>query len=397
MNRRQMIRLAAGACAATGALTCRLLGQEAGSQVAQQPGTAADSRGPASARVSRPGSQPHPGAQPGQGEAGNKVVRTTLGLVIYCCGLRQAAEQRGNGSSDLFEPTRFLEHARCLGAGGVQVALGVKDAEYLRALREKCEQYGMFLEAIIAPPADAADMPRFEAQMRTAAQAGARAVRSVLIPGRRYERFASLDEFRQFEARAVRSLQLAAPVAERLRLPLAVENHKDHRLDERIALLRKISSPWVGACVDTGNNLALLDDPLEVVRGLAPWAVAVHLKDQAVAEDEEGFLLGDVPLGEGVLPLGAMVDVLRKARPDVRFCLELITRDALRVPCLTEGYWTTLRHVPGCDLARTLRLVRSRGRPMLLRVSSLSADEQVACEDDNLRRSLAWARRELGL
>jgi len=134
---------------------------------------------------------------------------------------------------------------------------------------------------------------------------------------------------------------------------------------------RQMLRATAGACVDTGNSLALLEDPLEMVRGLAPRAFAVHLKDQAVAEYEEGFLLGDIPLGEGILPLKTMVEVLRRARPGICFCLELITRDALKVPCLTEGYWATLGHVPARDLARALRLVRSRGRAELPRVSSL--------------------------
>ncbi len=397
MNRRQMIQAAAGACAASLGFARRLLAGQAGIAPGPQRAAPTHYANAAHSPAAAPDGKEHPGSQPGEGQPGQDSVKPALGLVIYCCGRRHAAEQRRQGSSDLFEPVRFLEHAHALGAGGAQVPLGVKDAAYLRGLRAKCEQYGMFLEAMIGPPAQAADLPRFEAQMRTAAQAGALAVRTVVMPGRRYERFASLDEFRQLEARALRSLELAAPVAEKLRLLLAVENHKDQRLDERIALLRKINSPWVGACVDTGNSLALLDDPLEVVRGLAPWAFSVHLKDQALAEYEEGFLLGDGPLGEGVLPLKEMVDVLRKAKPAVHFCLELITRDALRVPCLTEEYWATLGAVPGRDLARTMRLVRSRGRAELPRVSSLSPEEQVAREEDNLRRSLAWARRELGL
>jgi len=167
-------------------------------------------------------------------------------------------------------------------------------------------------------------------------------------------------------------LALAEPVAARHRVRLAVENHKDQRVPERIELLRRLGSPWIRACVDVGNSFALLEDPLAVVEAYAPWAVSVHLKDQAVQECQDGFLFGDAPLGKGFLDLKRMVQILRQAKPDVRFSLEVITRDPLPVPCLTEKYWTTLPDVPGSDLARTLRVVRVHAQARLPAVSGLS-------------------------
>jgi 3-oxoisoapionate decarboxylase len=77
-----------------------------------------------------------------------------------------------------------------------------------------------------------------------------------------------------------------------------------------------------------------------------------------VREYDEGFLLADVPLGQGFLELKKMVNILHKAQPKIRFTLELITRDPLKVPCLTDKYWATFATTPGRDLARTLLLVR---------------------------------------
>lgn len=323
--------------------------------------------------------------------------RTGLGLVTYCLGLRQRAEKRRDPAVDLFEPLTFLDHCRQLGAGGIQTALGVRDAAYTTRLRERAEQAGMFVEGIVGPPGDEADVGRFEAEIRTAAAAGARAVRTVVFPGRRYEQFGDAEAFRAAADRARRTLELAAPVVARHRVRLAVENHKDQRLGERLELLRQLSSEWIGACVDTGNSLALLEDPLAVVEAFAPWAYSVHLKDQTLQATDDGFLLADVPMGEGCLDLKRMVAVLRQAQPDVRFSLELITRDPLKVPCLTEKYWATLADVPGRDLARTLRLVRERQAAVLPQVSTLAPDEQVAREETNIRTSLAYARDVLGV
>ena len=323
--------------------------------------------------------------------------RTGLGLVTYCCRLRQTWLQQRDPRSNLFEPFTFLAHCQELGAGGMQLSLGALDVARALRLRKRAEAAGLFVEAIINVPREKKDVEQFDAQMSTAVAAGAQAVRTTIIPGRRYEYFDSLDMFRQFDARGRRSLELAAPIAEKHRLPLAVENHKDHRNDERVALFEYISSEFVGACVDTGNSVALLEDPVETVEALAPWAHCVHLKDQAVQLYKDGFLLGDIPLGQGFLDLQRMVAILRRQKPKIHFSLELITRDPLQVPCLTEKYWATFPDLPASDLARTLRAVRVGAAPRLQHISSLSLADRVAQEDMNVRASLDYAADHLGL
>ncbi len=158
-----------------------------------------------------------------------------------------------------------------------------------------------------------------------------------------------------------------------------------------------MKSEYIGACVDTGNSFALLDDPYATVEALAPFAFTVHLKDQAVREYDDGFLLGDIPLGQGCFDLRRMVAALRRANKNVRFLLELITRDALRVPCLTDAYWTTMPNAPASDWARALRLVRRHAAKELQQVSTLPNERQVALEDANIAQSLRYAREHLEL
>jgi sugar phosphate isomerase/epimerase len=322
--------------------------------------------------------------------------RSTLGLVMYCCQLRRNQDLRRDASADLFDPLRFLQHCHDLGFGGMQLALGHLDRQRITTLREFADRHGLFIEGIVQPPRDAADANRFEAEIATAAAVGAKVVRTVVIPGRRYEQFRSLREFREAAEQAEAMLRRAKPIVERHQVRLAVENHKDQRIDERLALYQRLGSEYIGACVDTGNNLALIEDPDAVVEALAPYAFTVHLKDQAVRETDEGFLLGDIPLGEGGLNLPRMVQTLRNAQPTLRFHLELITRDALRVPCLTSEFWVTMPTVPAADLARTLRHVRATASSQLQTVSSLDPASQRRLEDDNIRRSRTYAQEHLG-
>ena len=329
--------------------------------------------------------------------ASNESPATRLGIVVYCLAHRIQALRGQQPSRDVSDPLALLEHCHQLGAGGVQLSLDVRDEAYTRTLRSKAEQYGMFLEGIVSPPSGPGDVERFDAQLATAQRAGAGVVRTVIMPGRRYEFFDSAAKFREYAERGRRALELAEPVAAKHTVRLAVENHKDQRVPERLELLRRLSSPWIGACVDVGNSFALLEDPLAVVEAYAPWAASVHLKDQAVQEYQDGFLFGDAALGQGFLDLKRMVQILRQAKPDVRFSLEVITRDPLKVPCLTEKYWATLADVPGTDLARTLRIVRAHSQKTLPRVSELPSSERAEFEEQNIRQSLAYTHTQLGL
>jgi 3-oxoisoapionate decarboxylase len=322
--------------------------------------------------------------------------RKRLGVVQYSFALRLAAE-RTAGKTGLADPLTFLEHCHDLGAGGVQISLGIRDSEYLATLRKKAEAHGMDLEATIRLPKDSTDCERFTNEVRRAREAGIKVLRTVLLGGRRYEQFTRVDEFRRACTQAELSVKFAEPIVAKHDLLLAIENHKDYRAGELMALLGRLGSRHVGVCVDTGNSIALLEEPLEVVRTLAPRAFTVHLKDMAVAECDDGFLLAEVPLGEGFLDLPKMIALLREARPEIRFNLEMITRDPLRVPCLSDQYWATATAL-GRDLARTLRMVRQhKPAQPLPRIRGRNPKDQIAIEEDNVRRSLAYARERLEL
>jgi sugar phosphate isomerase/epimerase len=323
--------------------------------------------------------------------------KTRLGVCIYCFGLRQQAGLKAEPGSDLFEPGAFLEHCHRLGAGGIQVPLGVREEADADTLRRQAERYEMFIEGIVEVPAEARQVERFDAEVRTAARVGARALRTAILPGRRYEVFTSMDQYRERAERGRQALELAEPVLARHRLPLAVENHKDARVPERLALLKRFSSEWIGACVDVGNSIALLEDPIAVVEAYAPWAFSVHFKDHAVREYPDGFLLADAALGQGFLDLKRILAILRQTRPRLEITLEVITRDPLRVPCLTEQYWVTLGDVPARDLARTLAMVRDHRAAALPEVSPLSVNDRIARESANVETSLRYAREKLAL
>jgi 3-oxoisoapionate decarboxylase len=321
-----------------------------------------------------------------------------LGIGMHSYGSHWKAAKDNSSNAKFSDALEFLKYAKQIGAGGVQVTIGNKDFAYARKLRAEAESSGMYFEAQMTLPKQKAELAQFETDVRLAKETGAQVVRTALLSGRRYETFESAEAFQKFREQSWQSLTLAEPVLKRHRLRLAVENHKDWLVAEFIELLRKLDSEWVGVCVDMGNNIALLEEPMHVVEALAPFAFSSHVKDMAVQEYADGFLLSEVPLGEGFLELERMIAVLLKANAKIQFNLEMITRDPLKIPCLTEGYWTTMRAAPAHRLASALTLVRKHAsKTTLPHTSGLTAEAQLAAEDKNVRKSIAFARIRLGL
>lgn len=166
-----------------------------------------------------------------------------LGLVTYCCRFRREWLRRLDMTNDLFQPLAFLEHCRSLGAGGMQIGLGDMSDGAAEQLRHRLDETGMYLDAIISLPRETDDVARFDREMRTAVIAGADAVRTVMFPGRRYEQFHSLEEFREYEARGRRMLELATPIAEKHQLPLAVDFIIPHLQAQRVEQPRRPCRP----------------------------------------------------------------------------------------------------------------------------------------------------------
>ena len=292
----------------------------------------------------------------------------------------------------------LMEHCHQIGAGGIQVMVNGWTEEFARRVRDRREKLGLYLEGSIRLPASASDNDRFEREMIAAREAGATLIRTVCLSGRRYENFQSLEAFERFKDPSIASLQLAEPVARKHRVRLAVENHKDWRAAELAHILKHLDSEWVGVNLDFGNNIALMEEPMEVARTLLPWLMTTHVKDMGVAEYADGFLLSEVALGEGFVDLSGIFDLCRQQVKDVHFNLEMITRDPLKIPCLTDNYWATFTDVSPKDLAKTMRMVRHNTfNGTLPEVSGLATEERLAREEENILKSLRHSRARLGL
>jgi 3-oxoisoapionate decarboxylase len=292
----------------------------------------------------------------------------------------------------------YLQYSYDHGAGGAQGYLTSFDPADLKALRDLAEKLGMYVEVTTMLPKDDAAAADFEKVVKGAKEVGARCMRSVCLGGRRYETFNTLAEFEKFAQESKAKLARIVPILERNKMHIGIENHKDWTVEQMVPLLKSYDSEYLGVCIDWGNNMSLLDDPMELVERLAPFCINSHIKDMAVEEYADGFYLAEVPLGQGMLPLKRMMDTILAARPNVKFSLDMLTRDPLRITCLTDKYWATFPDRNGVYMARMLRMVRAnKPKQPLVWISKLDKPAALQVEQENIRQSIEFSRDGLGL
>ncbi|NJB72148.1 sugar phosphate isomerase/epimerase [Saonia flava] len=290
----------------------------------------------------------------------------------------------------------MIDHFDSLGFGGAQLTMHSLDSKLAKKIRKRLDELEFFMEGQIRLPKSDSELANFEAQVVETKEMGVTVIRTVCLSGRRYENFDTMEAFQIFRKESLESIQRAEPILRKHKMKLAVENHKDWRADDFLEILKAVDSEWIGVTLDTGNNISLLEDPMEVVEALAPYAFTVHLKDMAVEEYEDGFLMSEVNLGDGFLDIDGMISTIRKHNPEIKFNLEMITRDPLKIPILTDKYWATFDKISAMELAQYIKKIRRHKTMSLPRVSNRSVEEQLALEVENNRTSLVYAKEHYG-
>jgi sugar phosphate isomerase/epimerase len=213
----------------------------------------------------------------------------------------------------------FLKRARQLGVAGVSLesCQFPSDDAFLDRLRAALDAAG--LERVWAwghpdglcsgtDRAAARDLVRNLAHAR---KIGASIMR--IVGGSRRTR---PESFAIHKRRLIGMLKQVLPAARDQGIVLAIENHIDLLADEMIDLITTLDSPWLGVCLDTGNNLRLFEDPVVAAEKLAPFARATHIKDLGVlrGDPNEFAFWPSVPLGKGLIDLRAVLGFLKRAR-----------------------------------------------------------------------------------
>lgn len=223
----------------------------------------------------------------------------------------------------------FLNRAKVLGVEAVSLEScffpQLNDSS-IDGIRDAVEEFGFDVVWAWGHPSGlrSGDEPEavrdLAAHAKIAARIGAKVMR--ICCGGRRTRPAS---WATHKSKLLPLLREAVEYAEEQQVVLAIENHIDLLADELVELVTTIDSPYLGVCLDTANNLRMLEEPIEVIRKLAPFARASHVKDIMAqrGNPREFAFWPSVPLGKGLIDIPKAFELLRAANYDGVLALEI--------------------------------------------------------------------------
>lgn len=192
-----------------------------------------------------------------------------------------------------------------------------------------------------------------------------------------------------------------------LHITLAVENHAgDLQGWELRDLIERAGPEYVGACLDPGNSVWAIEDPLVTFEQVTPYIVASHIRDSVVWLHPDGAAWQWVALGQGNVGIETLAARYKTACPDAAFTLEVLTGSPARVHAyLDPAFWTSFPEARAAEFARFERLVR-RGQPYTGTMVTVERGDLVpdaygealrAQQLYDVERSIAYARDGLGM
>ena len=236
--------------------------------------------------------------------------------------------------------------------------------------------------------------------LRVAKAVGARSMRCYM--GAFADR-ANLDRCMEATIQALRSVRAQAMD---MGVRIAIENHSgDMQARETKMLIEEAGKDFVGSCLDTGNPMWVVEDPLLTLETLAPYVVTTHIRDSAVCEHPRGAAAQWVALGDGSVDFKRFVELYRRLCPKASMQLEIITgRPPTVLPYLEPEFWKVFPNAVAWEFARFVELAKN-GRPYLGQMVIGAPGEQspelkAALREQqrtDLERSLEYAKKVLGV
>jgi sugar phosphate isomerase/epimerase len=239
--------------------------------------------------------------------------------------------------------------------------------------------------------------------LRIAKAVGASAMRCVMggVDDRRTGR--PIEELMESTIKIFRSVRAQAQDAN---VKIAIENHGDMTAPEARTVIEESGKDFVASCLDTGNPVSVMEDPMLTLEVLGPYAVTTHVRDSVVFEHPRGAAAQWVALGDGVVDWKAFFTLYQKVCPKALLQLEIITgRPPQVLPYYEKDWWTRFSKMPARDFARFEEMAK-KGHPymgsMVIEDSPgpKPAEYTAALKEQqryDLARSISWAQKELGI
>lgn len=181
---------------------------------------------------------------------------------------------------------------------------------------------------------------------------------------------------------------------------IAVENHAgDLHSTELVRLIEDAGKEFVGANIDSGNACWTLEDPLQSLENLGPYALTTSLRDAAIWEYEDGAMVQWTAMGEGHLDLPKYFERFAALCPGVPVHIETISGFARPLPYLKADFWNSYSTIPVAEFAGFVALAK-KGKPFSTvknpQGKNRTETEQLS-QQAEIERSIRYCREILGL
>jgi 3-oxoisoapionate decarboxylase len=268
-----------------------------------------------------------------------RATAFALGLnpygLTYHLGLQGAGGPRANPGGAGLEG--FIAIATELGAGVLEIYdpwLRALSDDELGALRDRLAGLGM--TPVVS---SGLMMGPFESALRSARALDAKIIRYGLTTVLCGDRHAHGEKWQELVAQVRAALADRGPRAFDDGRTLAIENHQDFGSEELVDFCE--STRGVGICLDTGNTFPVAEAPLDFTRRVASHVRHVHLKDYRVQFTDEGYRLVRCDIGDGAIPIAAMLDILGARGQELTAVLEPGALEARHVRFLRPEWWNS--------------------------------------------------------
>lgn len=316
---------------------------------------------------------------------------------------------------------QLMDYAAGLGLRNVHFSeranLESLETPYLQRLRNRADELDLRIEigmrsferhSTTFDPALGSGEEQLATMLRAADVVGSPIVRCFL--GMQADRMGDVP-FDQHIAEAVRTLRAAAPIAERLGITIAIENHGgvDLLAPELRDLIEAVGSGFVRVCLDTGNPPYAAEDALLAAEILAPYVVTTHLRDTRIWATDSGAMVQWAPTGEGNVDLRRIVEIVERHAPDSALDLEIITGVAPKeIPYFDpdSDFWHMYPGMRARDFARFVAIAQGGTaepldqlclEPGVWAPPPDQLDAFRAQQRDHFERSITYCRDILGL
>jgi 3-oxoisoapionate decarboxylase len=223
----------------------------------------------------------------------------------------------------------------------------------LRSLKHRLQDLGM--TPVISAGFNM--MGPLESALRSAKLLDAKVIRLGLSPVLEGSRNAWGPKWFELQHTIREGLAKYAPMAEAEGRILAIENHQDFGSEELVDFVLEYG-PAMAITIDMGNTFPVGEAPMDFVRRVAPYVRHVHLKDYQVQFTDEGYRLVRCAIGDGAVPLKAMLAEIEKYHAHISAVLEPGALEARHIRFLKPEWWRGYRPMDAKAFAGTLAAAR---------------------------------------